>query len=100
MSAVDLFWQPFCGEFLWNALGRTCVVSGVRAQCSPSPLTDINITEGLAGIEPAVALPAKIYLLFHSVCLYRSVAHRLAVARQAGCSVRTVFHQIPMAVFY
>lgn len=60
MPAMNLFWQPFCGKFLWSALGRTCLVSGVRSQCSPSPLTDINITEGLASIELAVAVPAKI----------------------------------------
>lgn len=48
VSVMDLFWQPFCGNFLRNALGRTCLVSGVRFQCSLSPLTDINITKGMA----------------------------------------------------
>lgn len=58
---MDLFWQPFCGEFVWNALGRACLVTGVRSQCSPSPLTDITITEGLASVHLAVAVPAKTF---------------------------------------
>ncbi len=98
LSAIDLFWQPFCGKILWNALGRTCLVSGVRSQCSPSPVTDITITEGLASRKLAVAVPAEI-LFFQSACLYCPASHRLAVACQAACSVRTVSSKLQWQCF-
>lgn len=65
-------------------------MSGVRSQCSPSPLTDINITEGLASIDLDVAVPAKIRLVFFPI-VSACIVHRLAVARQAAGGVWTVF---------
>lgn len=75
LSNIDLFWQPFCGKCVWNALSGTCLASGVRSQCSPSPLTDINVTEGLASIDLDVAVPAKMHVFKpHCICFYCSSA--------------------------
>lgn len=40
-----------------------CLVSGVRAQCSPSPLTETTTAEGLASTRSAAAGPRTVLLL-------------------------------------